>query len=699
MPAFAAPAAKVEVSRVPPDNPASFHSITVGVNTHYASGGSVNHDALARLAEAGVSFIRNDLTWASVEKEAGVYDFVGPGFDELVDTCETLGLRILFILDYGNPLYGETQAVVDEEGRRAFAAFAAAAASRYGGRGHSWEIWNEPNLEQFWSSADGGPDPELYAELIHTTAPALRAADPDGKIVVGALLFGFLSEIIETLGLGISGPHFLETLAATGVLSLVDEVTIHLYRTDAPEGAATDIQVARDLLDGAGYPLPVSSGEWGYSTYDPNAPPTGINFLPAVTLNRQASYLARMLLFNYSLGLRRSVIFKDLDNQDPSPGNIEHHWGLMFEDLTPKPSLAAISTLTGLLGDAGPPYSLPLGPKEHGLVFHRRDGSRVVALWSEEAATWLLRTGDATEGARIVGRDGSDLTPPDLAGGALFSLGPDEGPVYLIGQIELEPRIQDTDQQKCINALNKNLAKVAKAQGKDIQDCIKDYAKGKDLTPAATIEECLTADRKGKVAKATGKTESDETKKCSGTPPDFGATDSTIVNATAIQKKLDLIHEVFGSDLDTVVLPEAELTKDESKCQQAITKAVQKCQDAKFKEFNKCKKSGLKDESMQGFVGLQENCLGTGAAGIPDAGGKIVKACETKILSTINKKCGTPVDTSTAFSGCPPGDAAALAACLDQKVECQVCRALNQADVLSRDCDEFDDGVVNTSCP
>jgi len=152
---------------------------TVGVNTHYASGGSINHDALARLAEAGVSFIRNDVNWDSVEKEAGVYDFAGAGFDELVDSCERLGLRILFILDYGNALYGEERAVVDEEGRRAFAAFAAAAATRYGGRGHAWEIWNEPNIDQFWSSADGGPDPELYSELVRAAAPALRAADPD----------------------------------------------------------------------------------------------------------------------------------------------------------------------------------------------------------------------------------------------------------------------------------------------------------------------------------------------------------------------------------------------------------------------------------------------------------------------------------------------------------------------------------------
>ena len=417
-----------------PTPPGNTLGETVGVNTHYASGGSINHGALARLAEAGVRSIRNDLSWGSVEKEVGVYDFVDSGFDELVETCEALGLRILFILDYGNSLYGEDRAVVDEEGRRAFAAFAAAAASRYGGRGHSWEIWNEPNIEQFWSSADGGPDPELYAELIRTTAPALREADSDGDIVVGSVFFGTLSELVEATGMGMEGSRFLEAVAATDVLSLADEVTLHFYRANSPEDVATDVQLARDLLDRAGYPLPVSSGEWGYSTYDPDAPAEGINFLPAMTRNRQASYLARMLLFNYSLGLPRSVIFKDLDKQDPNPGDIEHHWGLMERDLTEKPSYFAVSTLTELVGDAGPPETIALGAGEHGLRFERADGSQVTALWAEQKATWLLRA-EGPDDARVLGRDGSDLTPEGLADGAQLTVESDDGPIYLLGGV------------------------------------------------------------------------------------------------------------------------------------------------------------------------------------------------------------------------------------------------------------------------
>ncbi len=271
-----------------------------------------------------------------------------------------------------------------------------------------------------------------------------------------------------------------------------------------------------------------------------------------------------------------------------------------------------------------------------------------------------------------------------------------------LSQFELPaaPRALTKDEQKCINSLNHNFAKVAKAQGKDICDCIKDFAKGKSLTPASTLEGCLIADRKGKVAGAEGKTGSDATKNCGGPSPLFGATDASTVNSVAVQKELDLIHDIFGPNLDTAILPASGATRDTSKCQQAVARAVKKCQDAKLKEFNKCKKLGLKSETTTGSLGLQ-GCMGQ------DPKGKIAKACDPttgKIKRSIDKKCGG-VDFPGAFPevvaipGCGTNDPAILAACLDQIVECQVCLALNQADNLAQDCDEFDDGVVNGSCP
>ncbi len=246
---------------------------------------------------------------------------------------------------------------------------------------------------------------------------------------------------------------------------------------------------------------------------------------------------------------------------------------------------------------------------------------------------------------------------------------------------------QTKEQQGCINALNKSFAGVAKSQGKYVCGCIKDGAK--DKLPG-TIEECLLPDvSDGKVAKAVQKALSAESKKCTGTPPTFGATDADMLSNAAIQKELDLVHDVFGSDLDLVIIREAE-DKADSKCQQAAAKAMKKCQAAKLKDFNSCKKNGLKDESIQSFVDLQA-CMGA------DLKGKVTKACESKLDATITSKCGG-LDLGTLFPGCGTGDPGALGDCLDRLVECRVCRALNAADALSRDCDDFDDGLTNGSC-
>jgi pimeloyl-ACP methyl ester carboxylesterase len=250
----------------------------------------------------------------------------------------------------------------------------------------------------------------------------------------------------------------------------------------------------------------------------------------------------------------------------------------------------------------------------------------------------------------------------------------------------------DKQDQKCVNSINKGAAKIAKAHAGDNSACIKDGSKGK-LT--GTIEECITSDPKGKVQKAIGKIKVGD---CPSPPPwppiDI---DPNSIGDKMIAKELDLIHAIFGSDLDMVVVDMAT-QKDDAKCQQAIAKAVQKCQDTKLKEFNACKKNKLKGKGTPKAASpgeLQAECLGTGVNGIPDGKGKINKACVTKINGAISKKCGTS-DTDTLFPGCA-GEP--LQPCLDQKVECEVCKALNALDGLIRDCDEFDDGVVNDSCP
>ncbi len=164
------------------------------------------------------------------------------------------------------------------------------------------------------------------------------------------------------------------------------------------------------------------------------------------------------------------------------------------------------------------------------------------------------------------------------------------------------------------------------------------------------------------------------------------------MNQAAITKELDLIHDLFGSDLDLAIVDSGN-DKDGAKCQQGAAKQVKKCQDAKLKAFNACKKDGLKDATVHDALTLAD-CMGQ------DPKGGIEKDCVTKLTDKVGKSC-TGLDYATLFPGECSGEAtlADFESCLEARVECRVCLALNEADNLARDCDEFDDGAFNASCP
>jgi hypothetical protein len=257
---------------------------------------------------------------------------------------------------------------------------------------------------------------------------------------------------------------------------------------------------------------------------------------------------------------------------------------------------------------------------------------------------------------------------------------------------ETEP---DKAAQKCVNSINKGAAKVAKAQAGDNAKCIKNGGKGK-LTPGPSpIEECITSDPKGKVQKAIGKIKTGD---CSSAPA-FPPIDTNAVSIGGKMKDraLDLIHAIFGTDLDAVVVS-ADDDKPGAGCQAAIAKAVGKCQDAKLAGFNSCKKNKLKgkDTSAAKNSGeLQDECLPADGTGIPDGKGKIAKKCATGLASVLSKKCAVG-NLNDLVPGCAPG---VDADCLEKKVKCEVCRALKDTDGLDRICDEFHSGVVDGSCP
>lgn len=259
---------------------------------------------------------------------------------------------------------------------------------------------------------------------------------------------------------------------------------------------------------------------------------------------------------------------------------------------------------------------------------------------------------------------------------------------------------QTKEQGKCINQINKFGLKVHETQGKDHYKCVKDFGGARLI--AMTGEQCLTADRKGKVAKALGKTIAKQAKFFCTTSaaPDFGYTSAVNANAVNKQAEIDLMHDLFGSPVDggpTDGLFECNPYVNECKCQRYAVNRIMKLTKIIPRTFGKCKKAALKlnDEPFPAGAAsaaeLQEcweNPL-IPVSVVSDPASKIAGVVGL-LTSTLADQCDATGVTSVSFSGVCDGLSGNLAkACIVSLVKCRACKIINAMDGLSADCNTY----------
>lgn len=319
----------------------------LGVNIHWYE---APDEELALIAAAGVEIVRMDVGWMVGEPKPGEYEF--SRYDRLIDLLSARGLRLLFIFDYTNPLYDGGKPPCTDAGRAASARFCAAMAARYKGRGVIWELWNEPNSGAFWKPK---PDADDYVKWCRAVVKAVREADPDACIV------GPATSKIDM--------DFLDECFSQGFLDLVDGVTVHPYRNhkSGPETAMDEYAELRSMMQGARRPIPVLSGEWGYTSLE-----TGDV--------RQAKLLARQWLSNLAGGVPISIWY-DWRDDGAAPDNREHHFGTMTHDLKPKLAYFAMKTLTTRLKGYSPAGWI----RSDGdfVALFQRGSDRMLAAWTD----------------------------------------------------------------------------------------------------------------------------------------------------------------------------------------------------------------------------------------------------------------------------------------------------------------------------
>lgn len=254
------------------------------------------------LARLGVKWARCQTGWARTETRKGEYDFAW--LDSVVDSLLKIGIQPWFNLGYGNTLYTPGAPhesavgwapVNSEEARQAWVRFVARIGERYAVKVKHWEIWNEPNIPNFWQPEK--PTPKGYVDLVKLTAPVLRKAVP-GSVLIGGVFAGLGSW------------DYFEGCFEEGLADQVDKISYHPYRHVPEDNYEADLGALRGIIARHKPGMPVWQGE--------NGAPSTNNSTGALREfewdeARQAKWLLRRLLTDLSLDVEVTSYFQTVD--------------------------------------------------------------------------------------------------------------------------------------------------------------------------------------------------------------------------------------------------------------------------------------------------------------------------------------------------------------------------------------------------
>ncbi len=247
---------------------------------------------LDHMKTLGIAVVRRGFAWESIEKSKGVYDF--SAHDAIMQELRTRGLRVLGVLAFANKLYGPVR---EDEGRAAYARYAAAVAEHYRADGVMWELWNEPNTMTFWGRHGKQGNTPAYADeyvnLVKAAVPAMRAADPGCCIVAGSVSCLWKESY-----------RWIDACFEKGILQCgIDAWSVHPYSPSLPEDYVAAYATVRDLMQkhGGDRDFPMLNSERGFPTAKAEGHAGGD---PQRQREYQSWLLVRQGLVDLSCGLR-----------------------------------------------------------------------------------------------------------------------------------------------------------------------------------------------------------------------------------------------------------------------------------------------------------------------------------------------------------------------------------------------------------
>lgn len=245
-----------------------------------------------------------------------------------------------------------------------FAQFCNRFAQRYRGQISSYEIWNEPDLDNYW---DGNA--REYYLLMRSCYLAVKAADPDVTVVMAGMALviekDFFPEVLRLVS---------EDPAGAEHNNFFDAANIHMYGD--PDAAYDLTMETRRQLETYGMgekPIWITETNVALRGYgiNPDQPRWG-----TATEEEAGWYIIQVASSALAAGAERLMFFRLADD------GMDQAFGLVRNSGQPRPAYEALQTASNLLRDVVGAEREMRGDVTINTLF-RADGSRIIVLYSD----------------------------------------------------------------------------------------------------------------------------------------------------------------------------------------------------------------------------------------------------------------------------------------------------------------------------
>lgn len=288
-----------------------------------------------------------------------------------------------------------------------------------------WEIWNEPDIDEFWKPE---PDAVSYTNLLKHAYIAAKEVVPSVKIV----------------GLGGVDPgktEYIRTAFQNGALDYMDVISFHPYG-DSPIFERSfqyqNLDVIKNLMGQYNSDIPIWATETGYTTSR-----------QGLSEARQAELLVRVYLSLLSQGVENIFWYPLADDRDYAPAEDDSvpHPGLLDSNLSPRKAYAAYKTMATLLEGYRLSQEYDIGEDGKALLFERGADEQILVLWtfgeevdkrgnitspSERSVSFTIE-GNVDD---VIGIYGESVMSADV-GSPVLTVKIDNSPVFVKGSFDI----------------------------------------------------------------------------------------------------------------------------------------------------------------------------------------------------------------------------------------------------------------------